>query len=432
MIHGGASAALGQSLGAVAQVAGGYQDQKNEQAKTDLQLATARQALAEHDQEWQARTQLAGAQAEIGKYDLGASGGVGPPAPGVGELPPGIQGPVIHPATGLPDYRDQATLQKRIEATRKVGESTITSPLARAEFYKEQGTFIQGHILDNQEAEAVDGIANMVHSMTLTAGVSKDPVMEALNQEALPRLQAIEQTIRSAKGVKDLALRHSIVQSALAQIPTVQAGIANGIKEAHEKTDAVGELQQYMDSLPLNDPGRAEAKAAQTGIAMGGSPKQIADKFAFTRRGYVQLPDGSYDTKENALIKIQQMRAHDAADQGQERNALMGAKQAETQRHDKAMESKPVRASAPVRPMTEGQIDDVARKYVNSTNKLDVNSSADDRSEWRMLFETKKKELRAQIGKAQSSPVPSQDLQSKFNAMSEADKAAYLQAAGIK
>lgn len=440
MIHGAEGAAVGQTLGNAFQgVAAGMQ-QADEHKRTQALVDAAHRAMDEREAKRAAAGALGRAQASLSLSELGVHQGQ-PQQPKMGSVPED-QAAVIHPKTGLPDYRDPATLQARmrdLEAVRSMFPQTPEGDAAYGALAMEQRDLLQGHILDNQEAEAIDGLANMVHSMTLASGVTKDPVLDALNQEAAPRLKAIEDTLRQAKEIKDKQLRASVVQHALSQVPVVQAGISAGIKEAHDKTEALSEIQQYMDSLPLGDPGRAMGKDAQTAIAMGGDAKKIADEFAFGRRGFVRMPDGSYKSKEQAAADIQQQRADIAAgaaqqrsEQSQETNALKGRELTLKERAQQWKETHPTTPRT-----TNGTSRDVtsrAKALVESSRPV-IDKFSGAKGDPTLTMAEAIKQARQQVqeegGGFAQTPVAGEDLQAKFNAMSPADQEAYLKAAGI-
>lgn len=424
---GGENAAIGNALGNVAQ---GYMQgraQVDQEKRTQAYIDSANRAIAEHDAQRAALGAAGRANAALATNNFGASQ-AGPPVPGTGELPQGMQGPVIHAKTGLPDYRDQATLEDRmiqIKEARSFFPKTPEGDAAYGLFATTHAQEIQGHILDNQEAESIDDLADSVASMSMGEGM--EPYVQSL--------QGIEQGIRATKGMEP-KLRAQALQNLMQQANVVRIASIKQAEKTRKITEAVGFFDQQLGGTSPFDPNRDIYGQGKALVMAGADPTKVMEKVQAHTMGLVEVEPGVYANKETARFKLQQQRDQRLGEQAQEGNALKGAAQAETKRfNDWKMTGNPPgtpRPSAPVRPMTEGQIDDVARKYVNSTNKLDVNSTAEDRSEWRMLFETKKKELRAQIGKAQSSPVPAQDLQAKFNAMTDAQKAAYLQAAGIK
>lgn len=300
---------------------------QSELAKNQAYIDAAKRALEEHDAKRAAEGAYGKAQAAV--VGLPEAPTQGPPSPtdAVGAEGPMGTGAPLHEKTQLPDWRNPAALSARMEqikALRTTFPNTPEGNAAYGKFATEQGDLIQGHILDNQSAEAIDGIANTVHSLTLTSGVTKDPVIDALTQEAAPRLQQLEDVIRQSANIQDKQLRALTIRQALKEVDRVQEGIATGIKTAHEKTEALGELQAWMDSLPVGDPRRGSAKDAQTAIAIGGSPKLIADKHFIAQRGWIERPDGSMVSKEQALFELQQARVQQQADAAKARTEQLG------------------------------------------------------------------------------------------------------------
>lgn len=411
----------------------------------EAEVAKNKLALAEYDRERTQKRELAKASADMSQYDLG---GYGPTQPGAAPLPAGVQGPVIHKNTGAPDYRDPQTLQDRIAHVGLLAEG-MSSDEARAAFLADQRDFLHGEIVKVQEADAIDGLANSVQSLTTVSGLSKNPALQSMAQELIPRFQEIEKAIRGSAHLP-AAVRSQVITDALKQKADLLGILHEQSDKMHRQTDAVAALTQAMDALPLGDPQRITINDAITAIAGGGDPEKIANEYAFKKSGYVKMPDGGWYTKDQADINIKAQQeaakqANEKADREEKANKQKfdyqkeANAQRETRRHNRAMENRPFGEQLD----TPLDIEKGAIEKANALHgKIDAQSTPEDRARWKNTYEAFINQIRdepqryggrgATGGKKRAPKKEAPDLQSKFDSMSEDDKAAYLKAAGLK